>query len=528
MTLTLSPDTRCLLFPVRDDAPSRNIAFFENKTMVLDVDVCLAEGEPDAVYALDVTRFAGRTLEIRGLPDGVEPTPSATAPQSAELYTEHCRPRLHFSADSGWINDPNGLVWDGEYYHLYFQHNPVGRCWGNMHWGHAVSTDLVHWQQLEGEALHPEAAGTMFSGSGVYDAENCSGLGKGALLFYYTAAGGSSTLSRTANSRFTQCLACSTNGGKTLVKYQDNPVVPHIVDGNRDPKVVWCAQKKLWYMALYLDKNEFALLRSEDLLHWTLFQQFEVPGDAECPDFYPLQEESTGEEYWVFSAAGDRYLVGRLDKDGYFVPVQPVRQLHFGAHSYAAQTYFNTADGARVRIGWCTADLPAMPFNGSMNTPVRMTLRRRGEALCLCAQPIDAFASLRGNAVQPQRGPVGSGCVWQAPDALYEAAWSFVPTDDTTITIGGCTLQLDAAAGVLRHTAGEKEYALPLCADKTGRVTLRAIVDTATLELYTGNGEAFAVFALPAPGTADATVTVQNAAALAQESLTFWPLQPIR
>lgn len=529
MTLTLSPDTRYLLFPVRYDAPSRNITFFENESMVLDVDVCLAEGEPDAVYALDVVRFAGRTLEIRGLPDSVEPSPSTTAPQPADLYAERCRPRLHFSADSGWINDPNGLVWDGKYYHLYFQHNPVGRCWGNMHWGHAVSTDLIHWQQLAGEALHPDATGTMFSGSGVKDAENVSGLGdeNGALLFYYTAAGGSSELSRAAGNPFTQCLAYSTDGGKTLVKYQDNPVVPHIVGNNRDPKVVWCTKQKLWYMALYLDKNEFALLRSKDLLHWTLFQRFELPGDAECPDFYPLCEETTGEEFWVFTAASDRYLVGRLDDDGAFVPVQPVRQLHFGAHSYAAQTFFNTADGSRVRMGWCTADLPGMPFNGSMNTPVRMTLHRRGEALCLCAQPIEAFASLRKAAVQPQRCAAGSGCVWQTPGALYEAAWSFVPAGDTAITISGCTLQLDAAAGVLRHTAGEKEYALPLCADEAGRVTLRVIVDTATLELYTGSGEAFAVFALPAPGANDTAVTVQNTAALTQESLTVWPLQPI-
>ncbi len=529
--MKLSQDTRFLLFPVRYHAPERSIRFHEDDRLVFDVDVCLAEGEvPDAVYPLDVARFAGRTLEIRGLPDGMEPACAAERPPQAELYAERCRPRLHFSADTGWINDPNGLVWDGRRYHLYFQHNPVGRSWGNMHWGHAVSPDLVHWQQLPGEALHPDETGTMYSGSGVNDEENVSGLGgeNGTLLFYYTAAGGVSELSRAAGSPFTQCLAYSTDGGRTLVKYVANPIVPHIVGSNRDPKVVRCPQQNCWYMALYLDGNEFALLRSEDLLHWTLFQRFELPGDAECPDFYPLCEETTGEEFWVFTAASDYYLVGKLNADGLFVPVQPVQRLHFGAHSYAAQTCFNTADGSRIRMGWCTADLPGMHFNGSMNTPTRMTLCRRGEKLRLCAQPIEAFASLRQEAADVPWTQRNGACTLTAPDCLYELLWSFVPQADTEITISGRRFWLDAAAELLRCTQNGNEYALPLCANENGRVTLRVIADTATLELYTGGGEAFAVFALPEPGAGRADISVGTADALAQQALTLYPLTPIR
>ena len=530
--MILSPCSRYLLFGVRFDAPSRSITFYENGTFVFDIDVCIAaEEEADAVYALDMRRFAGRTLEVRGLPEGAVPVPAEEPPHPTNLYTERCRPRLHFSADTGWINDPNGLVWDGSVYHLYFQHNPVGRCWGNMHWGHAVSEDLVHWQQLPGEALHPDETGTMFSGCGVLDADNASGLGDGQtppLLFYYTAAGGANELSRAAGTPFTQCLAVSTDGGKTLVKYATNPIVPHIAGNNRDPKVVWCAAQDRWYMALYLDGNEFALLRSEDLLHWEDFQRLELPKDTECPDFYPLCEESTGEEYWIFSAAADYYLVGRLDAQGRFVPVQPVQRLHCGAHSYAAQTFFNTADGSRIRMGWCTAKFPGTPFNGSMNTPTRLTLHRKNDTLYLCAQPIEAFSNLRQEAVPPQWHADGSRRTLQTPGALYELDWSFVPVKDAEISLAGRILHLDAAAGVLRCAQDEKEYTVPLFAAADGRVHLRIIADTATVELYAGEGESFAVFALPEPGAANDTVTVCAADAFADEALTVYPLRPIR
>src|SRR5262249_37137813 len=166
-----------------------------------------------------------------------------------DLYRERLRPRFHFSSRRGWINDPNGLVFFDREYHLFYQHNPFGRSWGNMHWGHAVSRDLVHWSEL-GAALHPDALGTIFSGSAVVDRSDSGGFATGsgpALVALYTAAGGTSALS--AGREFAQCLAFSADRGRSWTKFEGNPVLPHVVAQNRDPRGFRYEAGKKWVMA---------------------------------------------------------------------------------------------------------------------------------------------------------------------------------------------------------------------------------------------------------------------------------------
>ena len=202
------------------------------------------------------------------------------------LYHEAGRPQFHFTAQTGWLNDPNGLVYfDGEY-HLFFQF--VTQLDGHDDaklWGHAVSTDLVHWHQLE-NALEPDTLGAMWSGSAVIDWDNTSGFGSPGhppLVALYTAAGGRSPQSKGHSA--TQCLAYSTDRGRTLTKYAGNPVLPHIAGENRDPKVVWYAPTRHWIMALYVDGDQFGLFSSPDLKAWTQIQTLTIPGCIECPDF---------------------------------------------------------------------------------------------------------------------------------------------------------------------------------------------------------------------------------------------------
>ena len=235
-----------------------------------------------------------------------------------ELYHETDRPQFHFTAKQGWLNDPNGLVYyDGEY-HLFFQFDPLLRgADASKAWGHAVSADLVHWRQLD-PALLPDALGPIWSGSAVVDCDNTSGLGRPGklpLVALYTAAGGKS--SESEGHAFTQCLAYSLDRGRTWTKYDHNPVLPQVVAGNRDPRVVWYAPTRRWIMALYLDGDHFGLFASPDLKAWTPIQTLTLPGSGECPDFFEMPVEGTGknshERRWIFSAANGQYQAGTFD-----------------------------------------------------------------------------------------------------------------------------------------------------------------------------------------------------------------------
>src|SRR5579871_4253572 len=183
-----------------------------------------------------------------------------------------------------------------------------------MTWGHAVSRDLIHWQQLP-NAIEPDELGTIFSGSAVVDRNNTAGFKTGKeppLVAIYTAAGDTSPASK--GQPFTQCLAYSNDRGRTWTKYAGNPVLKHIVADNRDPKVVWHAPTHRWIMALYLDKEDYALFASPDLKEWTRLQTLTVPGCGECPDFFemPVGDDPNNRK-WVFTAANGHYLIGAFD-----------------------------------------------------------------------------------------------------------------------------------------------------------------------------------------------------------------------
>ena len=204
---------------------------------------------------------------------------------NASLYNEKYRPQFHFTPQKGWTNDPNGLVFYKGEYHLFFQHNPFDTKWGNMTWGHAVSHDLVHWKQLA-NAIEPDTRGTIFSGSAVVDDDNTAGLQSGeekTLVAIYAAAGGTSPESK--GQPFTQCIAYSNDRGRTWTKYSGNPVVPHILADNRDPKVVWHSPTKQWIMVLFLDGNTFRFLASPNLKNWTTLHDINGSGRRGVPRF---------------------------------------------------------------------------------------------------------------------------------------------------------------------------------------------------------------------------------------------------
>lgn len=411
-------------------------------------------------------------------------------PRTDVLYDETYRPLFHFSARHGWINDPNGLVYyDGEY-HLFFQHNPLGNEWGNMTWGHAVSTDLIHWKQLR-NAIEPDELGTIFSGSAVVDHENTSGFGTSsqkALVAIYTAAGGTSTASQ--GKPFTQCIAYSTNRGRTWTKYAGNPVLGHIIGTNRDPKVVWHAPTRHWIMALYLDGNQYALYRSPDLKRWEELQRFTLPECIECPDFFELPVvEDPSERKWVFTGANGRYVVGEFDGQRFTFEGQPL-QVDYGSNFYAVQTFSDipSADGRRIQLAWMSGGAyPGMPFNQQLSFPCVLTLRKTEEGLRLFRWPVKEISLLYDGDATVERQELKDGQVFRVPleGELWDIELTLEPSNASRVIIEVRGEQVVWESATRTLHSGDRSAPVPL---NNGQLRLRILVDRTSLEVFAQNG----------------------------------------
>ena len=276
------------------DEVKLHIYFQEAKIGEIDVKLSL---EPDFYFPMNVSEFVAKELKICSECD--ESLLKAISCHD-DIYKNKYpyRPRIHFTTGSGWINDPNGLIYDNGIYHMFYQFNPYGIDWGNMHWGHAVSKDLISWE-LRDIALFPDEYGTVFSGCAFKDEKNASGYGKDALLFFYTAAGGFNKWSKNRGS--TQRVAVSYDNGKTLIK--KDMILDTIKEGNRDPKVFYHSESASYVMVLYLIDNEFAILRSDDLKNWKESDRLSFDGMWECPDMFELETKDKDEKRWVFWSA---------------------------------------------------------------------------------------------------------------------------------------------------------------------------------------------------------------------------------
>ncbi|MDX1963419.1 MAG: hypothetical protein SFX18_09715 [Pirellulales bacterium] len=401
-------NVRYLNLPIKNGAAKRVVTLLVNGQPVVRNEIELADGAADWWAPLDVSAWPGKelTLRVDRLPaDSTALSaiiPSETLQDADQLYQEPLRGQFHFSPRRGWNNDPNGLVYYNGEYHLFFQHNPYGWGWGNMHWGHAVSKDLVHWREL-GDKLLPDEMGPMFSGSAVVDGNNSSGLGKDGkppLVLIYTAAGNPTV----------QCIASSTDG-RAFAKYAGNPVLRQITGGNRDPKVFWHHPTKRWVMVLYVEKDKrhtVHFFTSLNLREWTLASITEgdpvgQPYLYECPDFFELSVDGNSEiannTKWVLLAANGSYATGTFDGMR-FTPEQRNLPGHRGKGCYAPQTFSDipVTDGRRIYIGWWQTETPGMPFNQSMTLPLELRLISTAEGPRLTYTPVRELAALRAKS----------------------------------------------------------------------------------------------------------------------------------
>lgn len=336
--------------------------------------IAYAPKKPEYDVWADLLPWMGQEIELTFEGERAE---GVFCDEPGPFAGEEGRPLAHFTAPWGWINDPNGLSFYRGKYRLFCQHNPFGDRWGNMHWGYAESEDLLHWH-WKGEALYPDRIdATMFSGSAVVDENDTAGFGKGAHILFYTCADD--------QNGFSQHLAWSTDG-ETYHKYDKNPVIPNLAPQNRDPKVIWHEATGRWIMALYLEKDIFALFASENLREWQELQRLHFPGGNECPDFFPLCTPE-GEEKWILWEAGAKYLIG--DFDGYhFTYEEKEKELasrEAAVRAYAAQTIFGDPKGRRILVFWELTRNTGACFTGQLSVPLALSLIRQDGELMLKA-----------------------------------------------------------------------------------------------------------------------------------------------
>ena len=298
----VSGKDRYVMLPVQENAPEARVKVLSNGNEVLWANVCLAIDKTDYLVPLDLGQWGGSSIILdikmnqgrslrRDPSDDVCWSEMTTVPvPDLSNKEKKYRPTYHFSPEWGWMNDPNGMVYkDGEW-HLFYQFNPYGSFWGNMHWGHAVSKDLVNWENL-GIAIAPDALGAIFSGSAVVDKDNTAGFGKDALIAMYTSDGDNQT----------QSIAYSLDNGRTFTKYAGNPVIIAADTPDfRDPKIFWHEESRQWKVILAAGQ-EVQLYSSDNLKDWTYDSSFGLSygnhnGVWECPDLVRLSFE--GKEKW--------------------------------------------------------------------------------------------------------------------------------------------------------------------------------------------------------------------------------------
>lgn len=416
--VVLDSAKKFLLLPIQDNAPEGKVNIVINNEFQLaqSMNVRLAREKVDSYVPLDLSAYAGQhvSIDIAGMPSSSLCWKELKMSDSFDMTNkESFRPVYHHTPAYGWMNDPNGMFYKDGVYHLYFQYNPYGSVWGNMHWGHSTSTDLAHWT-FEGCAIVPDAWGAIFSGSCVVDHENTAGFGKDAIVAFYTSAKSTPWGDVQAES-----MAYSLDNGKTFTKYEGNPIVTSEEKDFRDPKVFWYAPGKHWCMILAVGQH-MEIYSSANLKDWKKESEFGAMQGAhggvwECPDLVELPVEGTCEKKWVlicnlnpggpFGGSAAQYFIGSFDGKKFVneFPTQ-TKWMDWGKDNYATVTWNNAPEGRCVALGWMSNwqyanNVPTRQYR-SANTIARdLTIYREGGELYLKSTPSKEIKKARGEKV---------------------------------------------------------------------------------------------------------------------------------
>lgn len=462
----------------------------------------------------------------------------ASAGKPVKTFDELYRPQFHFTPEKNWHNDPNGLVYYKGEYHMFYQYNPFGNKWGYMHWGHAVSKDLINWEHLP-IALYPDNNSkdsvecTAFSGSGLVDINNVTGLQSGeekTILLFYTSQ------------HCGQRLAYSNDKGRTWKKYDKNPIIPYdATDDARDPKVFWHEPSKLFVMALYRkpDNKESAkgvsFYTSKDLINWTL--KSHIPGFFECPDLVELPvNRRADDKKWVLFDGDGSYVIGSFDGEK-FTPESSKMKSDFGTNYYATQTWSNIpeTDGRTIQIAWMRGgEFPGMPFNGQMTFPCELSLKKYTEGIRLVRKPIKEIEQLhlKGETWENKNliPGINKNLVKSVKGDCLHIIGSFnIKTTDSF----GFIVRLDKKANGTEITYETKNKSLS-CLGKSvvvepvdGVIKLEILIDRSSIEVFANDGKSVMSSCFSPSENADGVYLFNTGGELLVDKLEIYPLKSI-
>lgn len=535
--------SKYLLLPVEEKADICHIRVNANGKLEQTLNVRLAVDNIDYYVPLDLSSYKDKGVVLDIHNNGNNRNEGALkefACWKNLKYTdtfdtsnrEKYRPAYHHTPVYGWMNDPNGLFYkDGEW-HLYYQHNPYGSQWENMHWSHSVSRDLMTWED-RGMAIAPDGLGAIFSGCCVVDNDNTAGLGKGAIIAFYTSAGENQT----------QCMAYSTDNGQTFTKYPGNPVITSNVPDFRDPHVFWHKETARWIMILAAGQ-EMSIYSSADLKSWKYESAFghgygNHDGVWECPDLMKLPVAGTDKEKWMLvcninpggpsGGSATQYFTGEFDGHKFVCDTKPevTKWMDYGKDHYAAVTFDNAPDNRHVIIAWMSNwqyanQVPTKQYRSGNSIARDLHLYEHNGDTFVGVVPSKEVDAKRGKAVVKNFS--GKKKTFDASDGAYEMVLnlSVRPKTPLTLTLQNAkgekvSMTYNAAEDTFsmdRTQSGETSFSDAFAAVTTAPVngemrTLRLFFDKCSIEAFDGEGK-MAMSNLVFPSEPYNTITVSG------------------
>ena len=495
-------DQPLLNFPIEEKGIRQYVELFVDGKAVRGFDAALGTDKINYWAITDVSEWIGKEMTIRtrqfyGSPKVLDKISAEDGIIDAyDLYVEPLRSQFHFSSKRGWLNDPNGLVYYNGEYHLYYQHNPFGCDFSrndySKSWGHAVSTDLVHWKELP-DAIYPDSLGSIYSGSAVVDEFNSAGFQsekEKTIVAMFTSAGNRNPWS--AGKPFTQSIAFSNDRGRTFTKYKGNPVLENLEYVNRDPKIFWYEPTKCWVLVLHFDERAMAFFNSRDLKNWKFQSELGIKYLIDCPELFPLPiDGNEAEQKWILYGGPGYYYVGEFDGKE-FKPETDEIKYNYGNCFYASQTFNSVPEtiGRRIQIAWGTVDTPDMPFNQIMDFPVELTLHNTDDGLRMFSYPVKEIENIyeekyewKDVDIQP-----GKNLLEKVEGELFDIDAKFIvgKTGKFGFGINGASVVYDVDRSEL-SCGGKKALLNP----EKGIIALRILTDRVSIEIFANGGRIY-------------------------------------